>query len=281
MRFVKIQDFSRQKLNGAEYRNFFDRFLTLTKRTVGEGSEGTPSEPEPDIPEIVSVDGEDPLGIPAELRTKAYELLASLTDLVNETKGSLATETLDEEDTTRENGVSYLFATVKQNLRSPFAPQKEAAKQLNFALKGYYNFAKKPNQQQTALIDGMSTDLAKPGMDAYLETLHLTETMGVIVEANNRYKALLNQRTYETPAAKTAKIKELRLEMDDLYDEMTTYAFAMSVLHPNDTNTAFITDLNKLITEVMNLYNQRIAQLQAAKKRKEESVPVMPTEPEA
>ena len=157
----------------------------------------------------------------------------------------------------------------------------EAAKQLNFDLKGYYDFARKPNQQQTALIDGMGTDLAKPGMDAYLEALHLTETMGVIVEANNRYKALLNQRTYEAPAVKTAKIKELRLEMDDLYDEMTTYAFAMSVLHPNDTNTAFITDLNKLITEVMNLYNQRIAQAQAAKRRKEESIPVMPTEPEA
>ena len=31
----------------------------------------------------------------------------------------------------------------------------------------------------------------------------------------------------------------------------------------------------------MNLYNQRIAQAQAAKRRKEESIPVMPTEPEA
>ena len=280
MRFPKIQEFSRQKLNGAEYRNFFDRFLSLTKRTVSDESD-PPIEPEPENPDVVSADIEDPLGIPAELRTAAYEKLAALTDLVNESKGSLTTETLDVEDKTRENGVSYLFATVKQSLRSPFAPQMEAAKQLNFALKGYYDFARKPNQQQTALIDGMGTDLAKPGMDAYLEALHLTETMGVIVEANNRYKALLNQRTYEAPAVKTAKIKELRLEMDDFYDEMTTYAFAMSVLHPNDTNTAFITDLNKLITEVMNLYNQRIAQAQAAKRRKEESIPVMPTEPEA
>ena len=280
MRFPKIQEFSRQKLNGAEYRNFFERFLSLTKRTVSDESD-PPIEPEPENPDVVSADVEDPLGIPTELRTAAYEKLAALTDLVNESKGSLTTETLDVEDKTRENGVSYLFATVKQNLRSPFAPQMEAAKQLNFALKGYYDFARKPNQQQTALIDGMGTDLAKPGMDAYLEALHLTETMGVIVEANNRYKALLNQRTYEAPAVKAAKIKELRLEMDDLYDEMTTYAFAMSVLHPNDTNTAFITDLNKLITEVMNLYNQRIAQAQAAKRRKEESIPVMPTEPEA
>ena len=280
MRFPKIQEFSRQKLNGAEYRNFFERFLSLTKRTVSDESD-PPIEPEPENPDVVSADVEDPLGIPTELRTAAYEKLAALTDLVNESKGSLTTETLDVEDKTRENGVSYLFDTVKQNLRSPFAPQMEAAKQLNFALKGYYDFARKPNQQQTALIDGMGTDLAKPGMDAYLEALHLTETMGVIVEANNRYKALLNQRTYEAPAVKTAKIKELRLEMDDLYDEMTTYAFAMSVLHPNDTNTAFITDLNKLITEVMNLYNQRIAQAQAAKRRKEESIPVMPTEPEA
>ena len=280
MRFPKIQEFSRQKLNGAEYRNFFERFLSLTKRTVSDESD-PPIEPEPENPDVVSADVEDPLGIPTELRTAAYEKLAALTDLVNESKGSLTTETLDVEDKTRENGVSYLFATVKQNLRSPFASQMEAAKQLNFALKGYYDFARKPNQQQTALIDGMGTDLAKPGMDAYLEALHLTETMGVIVEANNRYKALLNQRTYEAPAVKAAKIKELRLEMDDLYDEMTTYAFAMSVLHPNDTNTAFITDLNKLITEVMNLYNQRIAQAQAAKRRKEESIPVMPTEPEA
>ena len=46
MRFPKIQEFSRQKLNGAEYRNFFERFLSLTKRTVSDESD-PPIEPEP------------------------------------------------------------------------------------------------------------------------------------------------------------------------------------------------------------------------------------------
>ena len=49
MRFPKIQEFSRQKLNGAEYRNFFERFLSLTKRTVSDESD-PPIEPEnPDV----------------------------------------------------------------------------------------------------------------------------------------------------------------------------------------------------------------------------------------
>ena len=69
MRFPKIQEFSRQKLNGAEYRNFFERFLSLTKRTVSDESD-PPIEPE--SPGVVSADVGCPLGIPGVFCGVAY-----------------------------------------------------------------------------------------------------------------------------------------------------------------------------------------------------------------
>ena len=63
--------------------------------------------------------------------------------------------------------------------------------------------------------------------------------------------------------------KKIRLRMDEEYDEMTTYAFAQSVVKPTATTATFINRLNTLIDETNALYNQRIAQARAAAAKKQ------------
>ena len=64
--------------------------------------------------------------------------------------------------------------------------------------------------------------------------------------------------------------KRQRLRMDEEYDEMSTYAFAQSVVKPTQETAAFINRLNALVDETNALYNQRIAQARAAAAKKQE-----------
>ena len=73
----------------------------------------------------------------------------------------------------------------------------------------------------------------------------------------------------------------IRARLDEYYKELTLLAQSCSVVMPSEESDTFIRNLNQLTAETTAAYNQRIAQLQAAKKRKEEPIPVNPTTPEA
>ena len=77
------------------------------------------------------------------------------------------------------------------------------------------------------------------------------------------------QRTNAQADNPIESAKKIRLRMDEEYDEMTTYAFAQSVVKPTATTATFINRLNTLIDETNALYNQRIAQARAAAAKKQ------------
>ena len=81
----------------------------------------------------------------------------------------------------------------------------------------------------------------------------------------------LGQRTNAQADNPVESAKKIRLRMDEEYDEMTTYAFAQSVVKPTATTATFINRLNTLIDETNALYNQRIAQARAAAKKQADS----------
>ena len=98
---------------------------------------------------------------------------------------------------------------------------------------------------------------------------HLTEVVASLKEKNQQYAALTEQRTNAQADNPIESAKKIRLRMDEEYDEMTTYAFAQSVVKPTATTATFINRLNTLIDETNALYNQRIAQARAAAAKKQ------------
>ena len=92
-----------------------------------------------------------------------------------------------------------------------------------------------------------------------------------VLEKNQQYAALTEQRTNAQADNPVESAKKIRLRMDEEYDEMTTYAFAQSVVKPTATTATFINRLNTLIDETNALYNQRIAQAPPRKRRQEAS----------
>ena len=95
--------------------------------------------------------------------------------------------------------------------------------------------------------------------------LRLAQPLRGVLQAMVR----LGQRTNAQADNPVESAKKIRLRMDEEYDEMTTYAFAQSVVKPTATTATFINRLNTLIDETNALYNQRIAQARAAAAKKQ------------
>ena len=188
-------------------------------------------------PDEISFDPNDPLGIPQEVRTAFAADFALLTDAVNQSSASEETAQMSTLDKERDDLLIFITSTITQMTKSPLAAQRTAAEKLY--------------------------------LPVALAALTLTEVVASLKEKNQQYAALTEQRTNAQADNPVESAKKIRLRMDEEYDEMTTYAFAQSVVKPTATTATFINRLNTLIDETNALYNQRIAQARAAAAKKQ------------
>ena len=228
-KITKVKSAYLERLNNAEYRTFMARYGNLL---AGGGSDS-------ESPDEISFDPNDPLGIPQEVRTAFAADFALLTDAVNQSSASEETAQMSTLDKERDDLLIFITSTITQMTKSPLAAQRTAAEKLYLPVKPYIGAARLANLQETAAIEGLLVDLDKDGMPE--------------AQADNPIESA----------------KKIRLRMDEEYDEMTTYAFAQSVVKPTATTATFINRLNTLIDETNALYNQRIAQARAAAAKKQ------------
>lgn len=69
-------------------------------------------------------------------------------------------------------------------------------------------------------------------MPEALAAINLTEVVAALKEKNKQYATLTEQRANAKADDPVESAKKIRLRMDEEYDEMTTYAFAQSVVNP-------------------------------------------------
>lgn len=234
---TKISVIGLTKLNNAEYANFSTRVSSLLMAA-----------------------GASELGNETADVTRYNELLGKLSDLVARTTASVETAQMQALEKQRDQVGQYIIDTVRKQRSLPIASMAEAAEALYFILKPYVGFYALPNLQETITINGMLSDLNKDPYPTHLQTLGLTpfvEQLGLI---NAQYNVLTEQRVTTRNASQTEDSKTLRVEMDALYDYMTTLAFAQSLIKPTDITANFVSTLNGIITETNMAYNQRIAQ---------------------
>ncbi|MCM0727206.1 DUF6261 family protein [Parabacteroides sp. Y3-G-102] len=259
-KITKVKDINITKLNNAEYRTFMARYGNLL---AGGGGDS-------ESPDEISFDPNDPLGIPQELRTAFATDFALLTDAVNQSSASEETAQMSALDKERDDLLIFITSTITQMTKSPLAAQRTAAEKLYLPVKPYIGAARLANLQETAAIEGLLVDLDKAGMPEALAAINLTEVVAALKEKNKQYATLTEQRTNAKADDPVESAKKIRLRMDEEYDEMSTYAFAQSVVKPTQETAAFISRLNALVDETNALYNQRIAQARAAAAKKQE-----------
>lgn len=259
-KITKVKDINITKLNNAEYRTFMARYGNLL---AGGGGDS-------ESPDEISFDPNDPLGIPQELRTAFAADFALLTDAVNQSSASEETAQMSALDKERDDLLIFITSTITQMTKSPLAAQRTAAEKLYLPVKPYIGAARLANLQETAAIEGLLVDLDKAGMPEALTAINLTEVVAALKEKNKQYATLTEQRANAKADDPVESAKKIRLRMDEEYDEMSTYAFAQSVVKPTQETAAFINRLNALVDETNALYNQRIAQARAAAAKKQE-----------
>jgi hypothetical protein len=259
-KITKVNIIYLQRLNNAEYRTFMARYGNLL--AGGRGDSESPDE--------ISFDPNDPLGIPQELRTAFATDFALLTDAVNQSSASEETAQMSALDKERDDLLIFITSTITQMTKSPLAAQRTAAEKLYLPVKPYIGAARLANFQETAAIEGLLVDLDKAGMPEALAAINLTEVVAALKEKNKQYVTLTEQRANAKADDPVESAKKIRLRMDEEYDEMSTYAFAQSVVKPTQETAAFISRLNALVDETNALYNQRIAQARAAAAKKQE-----------
>lgn len=259
-KITKVKDINITKLNNAEYRTFMARYGNLL---AGGGGDS-------ESPDEISFDPNDPLGIPQELRTAFAADFALLTDAVNQSSASEETAQMSALDKERDDLLIFITSTITQMTKSPLAAQRTAAEKLYLPVKPYIGAARFANLQETAAIEGLLVDLDKAGMPEALAAINLTEVVAALKEKNKQYATLTEQRANAKADDPVESAKKIRLRMDEEYDEMSTYAFAQSVVKPTQETAAFISRLNALVDETNALYNQRIAQARAAAAKKQE-----------
>ena len=259
-KITKVKDINITKLNNAEYRTFMARYGNLL---AGGGGDS-------ESPDEISFDPNDPLGIPQELRTAFATDFALLTDAVNQSSASEETAQMSALDKERDDLLIFITSTITQMTKSPLAAQRTAAEKLYLPVKPYIGAARLANLQETAAIEGLLVDLDKAGMPEALAAINLTEVVAALKEKNKQYATLTEQRANAKADDPGESAKKIRLRMDEEYDEMSTYAFAQSVVKPTQETAAFINRLNALVDETNALYNQRIAQARAAAAKKQE-----------
>ena len=259
-KITKVKDINITKLNNAEYRTFMARYGNLL---AGGGGDS-------ESPDEISFDPNDPLGIPQELRTAFATDFALLTDAVNQSSASEETAQMSALDKERDDLLIFITSTITQMTKTPLAAQRTAAEKLYLPVKPYIGAARLANLQETAAIEGLLVDLDKAGMPEALAAINLTEVVAALKEKNKQYATLTEQRANAKADDPVESAKKIRLRMDEEYDEMSTYAFAQSVVKPTQETAAFINRLNALVDETNALYNQRIAQARAAAAKKQE-----------
>lgn len=258
--YLRFTEFSTNNFNNAEYLSFLRRFRALLPFPEEGG----------DRPEIESLSADESNGVPA-LGVSAEQIAAldtvigQLTDLNNQSRISQETETLKDTDKQRDNVAVYILNRISNSATLPLPEEREAGKHLWNVVKPYTKITRLPLNQETETIKGLLVDLRKPENASSVKALNMSPYLNELERLNNLYDSLAAQRAAERLASSADNSKIVRVQGDDIYEDITSLAFAWSLANPSDEATAFIRNVNALIADTKTAYNQRMGQ----KKKKE------------
>ena len=191
------------------------------------------------------------------------------------------TELMHEADQKRDSIFSGLYGLVKTCLKHFNEEVRAAAKRLEILFKANGNLAQKPDDEETAGIYNLIQDLeGKYAADIAL--IGATEWVAELKASNKAYETLVNNRDLESAEKPEAKVKEIRVEMDNAYRDMTTSIemFAKLAETPVEIERykTFITQWNVIVERYKNRLSQRKGAADAKKDKKDENPEIVTSE---
>lgn len=130
---------------------------------------------------------------------------------------------------------------------------QSAARTVDAVLRAYDKLYSKAYAEETALIDGLLADLAKPEVATALQTLHLETYVTQLKTQNGEYKTLDASRTDEYTARVKTDTSKARKATDETLDLVVQRVNAYAVLEPTDVINGFIDTVNQIFRKYKDL----------------------------
>ena len=178
--------------------------------------------------------GFDELNVKPEQSNLFEQLYAQEDTALKKIVKSALTEEIQEADRYRDQIFRVMVDAVKTALKHPGSDAQTAGKRLKILFDTYGNIAQKPLNEETSAVYNLLQDLnGKYISDA--ETANLIHWMGELQSANEHLSNLMANR-YEESAAKTDYVlKQVRIQMDELYRTISTRIDAFAMLVEEET----------------------------------------------
>lgn len=190
-------------------------------------------------------------------------------------QGSVLTEKLQAQDALRDSTWSALNERIKATLLCPVAEEVEAAKSLKRVFDLYGNIRYMSYNEETAAASNLTDDLESAENAPHCATIGITHWVTGLKTENSDFTNLLNQRNTEYANKNSGNVKEARLLIDPLYEEIVNRVNAMVTLK---MTTPEIEKFIKQLNQKIKYYENTLATRAGRKDSGEEDVPPIPDE---
>lgn len=250
--YIQVEDIYFGNLTNAEFISFMERFMALLP--LEDDEEGGQHAPK--------------LGITAELVAEGKAFLASMNDLTLKSQLKAETKPKKEIDRLRDRMLAYIIERIDFSRDALDAAVAAAAEKLYLVAKPYRGAGRLAYNQETVVIKGFLLDMNKTeNLDA-VQALGIENDLDTLQTYNDQFEALVKEADVKSSSLDMSeKMRDLRVQMGDWYQEVTSLAFASNVLNESEESLSFLTGLNAVIQDVKTLYKQRIAQSKSSQEK--------------
>lgn len=280
---AQIPTFGLARLRNEEVFGYFKLVKGLTPYLLKTTTEEGGGEPEPDIPEIVSVEGgtsilsgsTELINPMLEAPINKFEEAFWAFDETLEISAKDSTEATAYEklrDTLWKSSNNYLKAMTEH----PDSELAAIAERLKAEYDKYGDIANMPIVQESGALHNLFQDIrAIPAQDRI--KIHFEEWFNALETAENNYLAAIAARTDVRAEKEIGAVKRTRSEAEAAYAHLVEVVNLLAKVEGDTAYLPFINRMNVLIAEQKATLKAR--QTRAAKAKEETTKPVMPEEP--
>ena len=196
-------------------------------------------------------------------------------DVARAIMASSETALMTKKDAERDRIVTSLFQEIRQASKSPIAERAQAGARLKLVADAYKGLQWEADAEETAHIEGLLYDLAKPMNDADLTALGLNTLVDLLTAANKDFNALRTQRSDTKALDKLPAGKLIRKKNDTTMNALFRHIEAAYIVAANDADRTLIGDLidkiNHAVKETKTTHNESMAQKKKDDKDKKPS----------
>jgi len=133
---------------------------------------------------------------------------------------------------------------------------QQTATHLQTAFDHYGNITLKPANQETSAYDSLTADLQGTYSND-IKALGLTEWVVRLKDRNEQYRTLITNRNTEEANRTQLKMKDVRFQIDALFQDITKTINALIVINGEAGFTSTVNELNQIISRYSNIMAQR------------------------